>query len=67
MNSYSRTWVIGAGVALWLPLLFSFLGALRSPAHVVGLSQALMVGLLVLATLLLGMLIGRSACAEPSR
>ncbi|HEY8695636.1 MAG TPA: hypothetical protein VIR57_23150 [Chloroflexota bacterium] len=64
-----KTWLIAAGVALWLPLFFSFLGALRAPRLPgVAASQLLMVTLLVAATLLLGMLIGRAACsAEPSR
>jgi hypothetical protein len=61
--SPNRTLIVGAGVALWLPLLFSFLGALRVP-RLPGMaeSQVLMVALLVAATLLLGMLIGRAAC-----
>ena len=65
----NKTWLIAAGVALWLPLLFSFLGALRVPRLPgVAVSQLLMVTLLVAATLLLGMLIGRAACpAEPRR
>lgn len=60
---------IAAGVALWLPLLFSFVGALRVPRTPgVAASQLLMVALLVAATLLLGMLIGRTAClADPHR
>jgi hypothetical protein len=68
MNT-NKTWLIGAGMALWLPLLFSFMRALRAPRLPgVAASQLLMVALLVLATLLLGMLIGRSACvAEPGR
>ena len=67
--STNKNWMIAAGVALWLPLLFSFLGALRVP-RLPGMAEAqvLMVALLVAATLLLGMLIGRAACpAEPSR
>jgi hypothetical protein len=61
--SPNRTLIVSAGVALWLPLLFSFLGALRVP-RLPGMaeSQVLMVALLVAATLLLGMLIGRAAC-----
>lgn len=58
----NKTFFILAGVALWVPLLFSFLGALsikRVPG--VPASQLLMVVFLILATLLLGMLIGRSA------
>jgi hypothetical protein len=66
--STNKNWMIAAGVALWLPLLLSFLGELRVPRLPgVALSQLLMVVLLVAATLLLGMLIGRAACAaEPS-
>ena len=65
----NRNAVIAAGVALWLPLLFSFIGALRVPhAPATAVSQLLMVGFLVAATLLLGMLIGRAACfSEPGR
>jgi thiosulfate reductase cytochrome b subunit len=59
----NRPLMIIGGIALWLPLLFSFLGGL-SLARLPGaaLSQMLMVALLVMATLLLGLLIGRSAC-----
>ncbi|HVA24330.1 MAG TPA: hypothetical protein VMW62_08055 [Chloroflexota bacterium] len=66
--STNKNWILAAGVALWLPLLFSFLGALRVPRLPgMAVSQLLMVALLVAATLLLGMLIGRAACAtEPS-
>jgi hypothetical protein len=56
----NRSWIIAAGVALWLPLMFSFLGAL-SLARLPGMaaSQLVMVALLIAATLLLGVLIGR--------
>ncbi|HLQ35603.1 MAG TPA: hypothetical protein VK457_23190 [Chloroflexota bacterium] len=59
----NRSWIIAAGVALWLPLMFSFLGAL-SLARLPGMaaSQLVMVALLIAATLLLGVLIGRTAC-----
>ena len=65
--STNRPLMISAGIALWLPLLFSFLGGL-SLAHLPGaaFSQMLTVTLLVLATLLLGLLIGRSACLTTS-
>ena len=56
-----RTFVIFAGVALWIPLLCSFLGGLtlgRVPG--VAPTQLLMVLFLVAATLLLGMLIGKT-------
>ena len=60
-----RQGIIMAGVALWLPLLVSLLGALRMPTLPgVALSQLAMVGLLVCTTLLLGMLIGRGGCLE---
>ena len=62
MNT-NRPLIVTAGIALWLPLLFSFLGGLsltRLPGAAA--PQVLMVGLLVMATLLLGLLIGRSAC-----
>jgi hypothetical protein len=57
-----KSFFIFAGVALWVPLLFSFLGAL-SASRVPGVpaSQLLMVLFLIVATLLLGMLIGRTA------
>ena len=61
MTSHKSFFIL-AGVALWVPLLFSFLGALsvtRIPG--VAASQLLMVLFLILATLLLGMLIGRTA------
>jgi hypothetical protein len=63
--SLNRNWTIAAGVALWLPLMFSFLGAL-SLARLPGVpaSQLAMVALLISATLLLGVLIGRAACGE---
>ncbi len=59
----NRSWIIATGVALWLPLMFSFLGAL-SLARLPGMaaSQLVMVALLIAATLLLGVLIGRTAC-----
>jgi hypothetical protein len=61
----NRSWIIAAGVALWLPLMFSFLGAL-SLARLPGMaaSQLVMVALLIAATLLLGVLIGRTACVR---
>lgn len=61
----NKPFFILAGVALWMPLLFSFLGAL-SVNHVPGVpaSQLLMVVFLILATLLLGMLIGRTATPQ---
>jgi len=57
-----RAFWIAAGLGLWLPLLFSFLGAV-SVARVPGVAatQLLMVLFLVAATLLLGVLIGRTA------
>jgi hypothetical protein len=63
----NKSFFILAGVALWVPLLLSFVGAL-SLARVPGVpaSQLLMVLLLVVATLLLGMLIGRTATARAS-
>ena len=64
----TKSFIIAAGVALWVPLLFSFLGGLslaRLPGMAV--SQFFMVGLLIAATLLLGVLIGRTACAAESR
>ena len=60
----SKPFMIGAGVALWLPLLFSFLGSLslaRMPG--VTLTEVFEVLLLITATLLLGLLIGRTATA----
>ena len=58
-----KSWIIAAGLALWLPLVFSFVGGL-SLARLPGaaLAQVPMVALLVAATLLLGVLIGRAAC-----
>lgn len=64
----NRTWMITAGLGLWLPLVFSFVGGLslsRLPGAAV--SQVFMVALLVAATLLLGMLIGRAACSVDIR
>ena len=64
----TKSFIIAAGVALWVPLLFSFLGGLslaRLPGMAV--SQFLMVGLLIAATLLLGVLIGRTAYVAESR
>ncbi len=57
-----RTFMIAAGLALWVPLLCSFFGGL-SVARVSGLAvtQVAMVGLLIAATLLLGVLIGKTA------
>ncbi|HEU0166283.1 MAG TPA: hypothetical protein VFS62_00795 [Chloroflexota bacterium] len=66
MVTSSKTFWIMAGLGLWLPLVFSFLGAIsvqRAPG-VLG-SQLLMVLFLVAATLLLGALIGKVA-TEPA-
>ncbi|HLG74253.1 MAG TPA: hypothetical protein VK009_27850 [Chloroflexota bacterium] len=65
--STNRPLIISTGIGLWLPLLFSFIGGL-SLAHLPGaaMAQVLMVALLVMATLLLGLLIGRSACLTTS-
>ncbi|GEM_PF-3431394 len=65
--STSKSTLIAAGLALWLPLLFSFLGGL-SLARLPGMAftQLVMVALLVAATLLLGVLIGRTACTAES-
>ncbi len=59
-----KTFAIATGVALWLSLVFSFVGGLTLH-HLPGVpaSQLLMVLFLVAATLLLGMLIGKSAAA----
>ncbi len=59
----NKSLIISAGFALWLPLVFSFVGGM-SLAKLPGaaLSQVPMVVLLVAATLLLGMLIGKAAC-----
>jgi len=61
----SKMFWITAGVGLWLPLLFSFLGGLTM-THVPGVapSQLLMVLFLISATLLLGVLIGKAATAR---
>lgn len=69
MTSHKSFFIV-AGVALWVPLLFSFLGAL-SISRVPGVpassaSGGLMVLFLTVATLLLGMLIGRTATARAS-
>lgn len=57
-----KSFFIFAGITLWVPLLFSFLGGL-SLAHVPGIAptQLLMVLFLLAATLLLGVLIGKAA------
>ncbi|HEX6510693.1 MAG TPA: hypothetical protein VF157_00215 [Chloroflexota bacterium] len=63
----NKTWIITAGVALWLPLMLSFLGAM-SVARLPGAAatQLPMVILLVAASVLLGLLIGRTAdCRRP--
>ena len=64
MNSIpaaNRTLLITAGVALWAPLLFTFLGAISLTAIPgVAASKLIMVLCLICATLLLGMLIGKS-------
>ncbi len=63
----NRTLMIVAGLGLWLPLMFSFLGSLSLlTLPGAATSQVGMVALLVGATLLLGLLIGRSACGEPA-
>jgi len=58
----NNSFFILAGMAIWVPLLLSFLGTL-SMTRVPGIaaSQLFMVLFLILATLLLGMLIGRTA------
>ncbi|MBV9120469.1 MAG: hypothetical protein JOZ39_07150 [Chloroflexi bacterium] len=60
-------WIL-AGLGLWLPLVLSFVSGLNLN-HVAGVpaAQLSMVLLLVMATLLLGLLIGRSVASEPVR
>ena len=60
----NKTFFIGAGLALWIPLLLSFVRSLSVRTPGVPGSQLFTVLLLILATLLLGMLIGRTATVE---
>jgi len=62
MSHPSKVLWVAAGLGLWLPLLFSFLGAVTmTNAPGIAASQLAMVLFLILATLLLGVLIGRVA------
>jgi len=68
MNATTKSFIIAAGVALWVPLLFSFLGAISlTTIPGVAVSQLVMVLCLISATLLLGVLIGRTATAIVAR
>jgi hypothetical protein len=68
MTTSSKTFIITAGVAVWVPLLFSFLGAVSLTAIPgIAISQTLMVLCLITATLLLGVLIGKTALTVANR